>query len=310
MILTVMFNPSVDKLYRIAAIQPETVMRVMQVHNSAGGKGLNVSRVAAKLGEDVTAMGFVGGYNGQYLESLAVQPRLQCAFTHVAAETRCCINCWDCARGKSTEYLEPGAPISRSEVEQFFTSFDERLASADAVTVSGSAPQGVTGAAYIDIISRCKRAGVPVLMDTSGKLLDTVVKAQPTFVKPNMDEIAQLTGMTPSSREELIEAAQKLHQTGIGLAAISMGSDGVLLACDEGVYHGQPPCVSPKNTVGCGDCMVAGFAVGIARQLPIVECIRMAVAVSAASALSPYTGDFDWEDYDGLYPNIVIEKAR
>ena len=70
MILTVTLNTSVDKLYLMDRIRPETVMRVKEVHNTAGGKGLNVSRVAAKLGEPVTALGFAGGFNGAYLESL------------------------------------------------------------------------------------------------------------------------------------------------------------------------------------------------------------------------------------------------
>jgi len=50
MILTVTLNTSIDKLYLMTGIRPETVMRVKEVHNTAGGKGLNVSRVAGKLG--------------------------------------------------------------------------------------------------------------------------------------------------------------------------------------------------------------------------------------------------------------------
>ena len=64
LILTVTLNTSIDKLYLMKSVRPETVMRVKEVHNTAGGKGLNVSRVAAKLGEPVTAMGFTGGFNG------------------------------------------------------------------------------------------------------------------------------------------------------------------------------------------------------------------------------------------------------
>ena len=60
MILTVTLNTSVDKLYLLESVRPETVMRVKEVHNTAGGKGLNVSRVAAGLQEPGTAMGFVG----------------------------------------------------------------------------------------------------------------------------------------------------------------------------------------------------------------------------------------------------------
>ena len=67
MILTVTLNTSIDKLYLLESVRPETVMRVKEVHNTAGGKGLNVSRVAAKLQEPVTATVFTGGFNGQYL---------------------------------------------------------------------------------------------------------------------------------------------------------------------------------------------------------------------------------------------------
>ena len=112
MILTVTLNTSIDKLYLMDSVQPETVMRVKEVHNTAGGKGLNVTRVAAELGEPVTAMGFTGGFNGQYLESLISQPLVRCAFTHVKGETRSCINCWDLSDGRSTEYLEPGDPVT------------------------------------------------------------------------------------------------------------------------------------------------------------------------------------------------------
>ena len=54
--------------------------------------------------------------------------------------------------------------------------------------------------------------------------------------------------------------------------------------------------------------MVAGFAAGFARRLPVEETFRMALAVSAANALSLFTGDFDPADYDRLYPDIQIEK--
>ena len=82
------------------------------------------------------------------------------------------------------------------------------------------------------------------------------------------------------------------------------------MACDEGVYLGRPPLITPKNTVGCGDSMVAGFAVGFARKQPVCDCLRMAIAVSAANALSLLTGDFDEADYERLYAETAVEKIR
>ena len=103
MLLTVTLNASIDKLYLVEKITPETVMRVREVHNTPGGKGLNVSRVARKLGEPVTAMGFTGGFNGQYLESMLTASGVVPCFTHVKAETRSCIHCWDLFDNRSTE---------------------------------------------------------------------------------------------------------------------------------------------------------------------------------------------------------------
>ena len=308
MILTVTLNTSIDKLYLIESVRPETVMRVKEVHNTAGGKGLNVSRVAAKLREPVIAMGFTGGFNGQYLESLVSQPLVRCAFTHVRGETRSCINCWDLSDGRSTEYLEPGEPVSQEEISRFLADFKARLHEADVVTISGSVPQGVPEDFYCELIRLCRTAYVPVLVDTSGNRLVAAVKEKPLFIKPNEDEIAQLTGRRITQREEAVQALTELHASGIPYVVLSMGEEGALMACDRGIFHGKPPKITPRNTVGCGDSMVAGFAVGFARRLPVEETFRMALAVSAANALSLFTGDFAPADYDRLYPDVRIEK--
>ena len=308
MILTVTLNTSIDKLYLMESVQPETVMRVKEVHNTAGGKGLNVSRVAAKLREPVTATGFTGGFNGQYLESLLSSPLVRCAFTHVDAETRSCINCWDLSCNRSTEYLEPGEPVASLDVVRFINDFLVVLPEADVVTISGSMPKGVPDDLYCELVRRCRSAGIPVLVDTSGNRLVAAAKEKPTLIKPNEDEIVQLTGRSFSTTDEVVTAIRQLYDTGISYVVHSMGAEGALLACREGVFRGKPPKITPRNTVGCGDSMLAGFAVAFARRLQVKEAFRMALAVSAASALSLLTGDFDPADYDRLYPQVTIEQ--
>ncbi len=313
MILTVTLNASIDKLYLMDAIHPETVMRVKEVHNTAGGKGLNVSKVASLLGEPVTAMGFTGGCNGQYLESLLAHPLIRPAFTHVSAETRSCINCWDLSNGRSTEYLEPGEPVTEEEVGRFLSDYERELPKAKVVSISGSAPKGVPGDYYSGLIRRAAERGIPVLIDTSGPRLLDAAGAKPFLLKPNEDEMAQLTGRevntrTAEGRAEAVRALLDLRAGGIACAVLSLGAEGAILACDEGIFVGKPPVIRPRNTVGCGDSMVAGFAVGISRGLSMPETFRMALAVSAANALSLFTGDFDPRDYERLYPEVTIEK--
>lgn len=310
MILTVTLNSSIDKLYMLDTLCPYEVMRVRSICNTAGGKGMNVSRVAAQLGEQVTATGFVGGFIGQYFESLITQENIQKAFTHVAAETRSCINGWDMSKNLSTEYLEPGAPVTNDEVQRFYEDFKRALLTAGVITISGSMPKGVPADCYAQLIAMCHEAGKPVLLDSSGETLRIALKAKPSFVKPNTDEIEQLLGYRPQGQAELIKAAKAIHADGIAMVVVSLGADGALMVCKDGVFTGKPPRITPKNTVGCGDSMVAGFAVGIKRELPPEEQLRLAVAVSAANALSMSTGGFEQSDLDALLPAVVIEKLE
>ncbi len=307
MILTVTMNPSIDKLYRVEGNTLGAVQRVLEVSNTAGGKGLNVSRVASLLGEDVTAMGLVGGHIGGYFESL-ISGNIRRAFTHVGSETRSCINVWDIKTGESTEYLEPGAPITEAEAAQFFADFQREIAGADVIAISGSIPKGAPADSYEQLITLGREAGKPVLLDASGENLRRGAAMKPDFIKPNTDELAQLLGHPVSGMEEAIEAAKTLHAGGIRYVAVSLGAKGAVLVCEEGVFHGQPPKIEPRNTVGCGDSMVAGFAAGIARGLKAEEMLRLAVAVSAANALTLSTGSFEQEDFERLYPLVTITR--
>ena len=224
MLLTVTLNASVDKLYLLEKNTLGTVMRVKETRNSAGGKGLNVSRVAAQLGESVTAMGFVGGHTGRYFESLITHGGITRAFTHVAAEMRNCINCWDLSCGQSTEYLETGAPVTQEEADRFLEDFSARLPTADVVAISGSLPRGVADDFYAALVRLCHQAGKPVLLDASGAALRNALPAAPDAIKPNTDEIEALLGYAPQNFAQKVEAVRALHRGGVAYAALSLGA--------------------------------------------------------------------------------------
>lgn len=308
MILTVTLNASIDKLYLMDSMIPEGIMRVREVHNTPGGKGINVSRVARKLGEEVMAMGFTGGFNGGYLESMLQASGVTPCFTHVAAETRSCINCWDLSVNRSTEFLEPGATVRLEDVDRFISDFDQRLPEADVVTISGSTPGGVPKDIYSRLINTCVAAHKPVLLDTSGVLLAQSVSACPTLIKPNEDEMRALMPEMDRQLSSAKELLLRLNALGIPYVVQSMGAHGALLAYNGHVLYGQPPRITPKNTVGCGDSMLAGFAVGFARGWSIEKSLRTALAVSAASALSLLTGDYWDKDYERLLLQVTIEE--
>lgn len=310
MILTVTLNASVDKHYEVDYLVPHTVMRIRSVSNTAGGKGLNVSRIAAIAGENVVAMGFVGGFNGMFFESLLNIPRIEKAFTHVAAETRCCINICDRENAKSTEFLEPGNPVTDAEIKCFIKDFSDKIKNADVVVISGSLPKGVPANMYASLIRIARQSQIPVFVDSSGEALKEAISAHPDFIKPNEDELVSLIGRKAESIDDVIEVAESLHVSGISTVAVSLGKRGVIVVGKEGVFHGKTVDVNVKNTVGCGDSMTAGFAVGLSRGMNIEERIRYAVAISTANAISYETGMFRECDLVALLPEIKVKKIK
>lgn len=307
MITTVTMNASLDKLYKVGRLRDGTVMRVTEVTNTAGGKGLNVAKVAALLGEKVAATGFLGGFNGAHVRSLLAETGVEDAFVDSGVETRACINVIDGETGSSTEFLEPGPAVAPERYEEFIGRYRALVEKSNAVAISGSLPSDAPDGFYGRLVEIARDAGAPVILDTSGMLLREGVASCPTLVKPNREELAALTGRKHASEAKIIETMRGLLNDGLPSVAVSLGAEGCLYACWEGVFKGSVPGVKAVNPVGCGDSMVAAFAVGLARRMPPIETFRLALAVSAASAMDARTGSFSRNDLHMLYANARID---
>lgn len=308
MITTVTLNVSIDKAYKIkGCVESGKVIRVLECNNTAGGKGLNVSRVASLCGEEVLATGFVGGHCGALAEELLEKDNIKNKFTHVKSETRSCINILD-ENNVSTEFLEKGESISDEEINAFLDDFDKIIEDSNVITISGSAPQGVPTDIYTTLINMIKDKNKKVILDASGDLLKEGIKALPTMIKPNSEEMENLLNVSINNEEEVIKNAIKLHESGIELVVVSLGSEGALLVCKEGVYHGKPPKIEVVNTVGCGDSMVAAFAVAMERGYSNIDSLKYAISISAANAMTFSTGSFNSEDVDNIFENTQINK--
>lgn len=308
MILTVTLNAAIDKRYVVEEFKVGEVNRVKECAYVPGGKGLNVSKPAAVAGAEVVATGFVGGHAGNYIEASLKDYHVKSAFYHLESESRSCINIWDEKNCVQTEFLEPGFTVTESEFQGFVEEFKELVKKADVVAMSGSVPKGLDGTAYQKLVKVVKDADKKVILDTSGKLLEMGIEACPTMIKPNIDEIRMLTGKECNEIGEIVEAAKEIHARGVEVVAVSLGADGSLAVSDEGVFRAIVPRIDAVNTVGCGDSMIAGFALGFAEGLGIEETLRKASAISAAAALREETGYFVMEDMQRLYPQIKIEK--
>lgn len=308
MILTVTMNASIDKRYVLKDAQEGEVNRVLSCENYPGGKGLNVSKAAARAGADVTATGLIGGHAGDFIAQSIEDYKVVPDFHRLDAESRSCINIWDEDKRVQTEYLEPGFTVNEKDYEEYLKKFRELVEKADVVAMSGSLPKGLGADAYAEMIDIVKAAGKKVILDTSGATLEEAVKAGPNLIKPNIDEIRMLTGSRCDEKQEIIDAAKKLHEDGVEYVAVSLGGDGSLLVCEDGIFQAKVPKIDAVNTVGCGDSMIAGFAMGFEDHMSPEENLKRASAIATAVAMSEETGLFNPEDFDDVYPKIEIER--
>ena len=308
MILTVTLNAAIDKRYVVEGFRTGEVNRVKECTYVPGGKGLNVSKPASIYGAEVVATGFAGGHAGAYIEDALKPFGIRTAFYHVDAESRSCINIWDEVNQVQTEFLEPGFTLTEEDFAGFEAKFRQLVQEAKVVAMSGSVPKGLDGTAYQRLVKIVKDAGIPVILDTSGKLLEMGIEAIPTMIKPNIDEIRMLTGKRCDDISEIIEAARAIHERGVKIVAVSLGADGSLAVGDDGIFRARVPKIDAVNTVGCGDSMIAGFALGLSKGLPLEETLRLASAISAAAAMREETGFFVMEDMEKLLPQIEITR--
>ena len=310
MILTVTLNAAIDKRYVVDDFKVGEVNRVRECSYVPGGKGLNVSKPASIYGAEVVATGFVGGHAGNYIEDALKPFGIKGEFYHVDAESRSCINIWDEVNHVQTEFLEPGFTVTEEQFQGFLKKFRNLVKQADVIAMSGSVPKGLDGSAYQRLVEICREEKRNVILDTSGELLEMGIEACPTLIKPNIDEIRMLTGKHCDDIQDIIDAAKTIHANGVEIVAVSLGAEGSFVVCEEGIYQAQVPKIDAVNTVGCGDSMIAGFAVGMSQKISVEGSLRLASAISAAAALREETGFFVKEDMERIFKEVKITKLK
>ncbi|MFJ4873963.1 1-phosphofructokinase family hexose kinase [Streptomyces sp. NPDC088745] len=300
-ILTVTLNTALDLTHHVPRLVPHASHRVTRVTERPGGKGLNVARVLAALGHDTVVTGFAGGPTGEVLRALLAAERPVDALVPITGNTRRTLAIVDASTGDTTQLNEPGPAVSPAEWESFLLGYESLLTGAEAVALCGSLPPGIPVGAYAELVRRARTAGVPVLLDTSGEPLLRGIAARPDVVKPNADELFQLTG----SRDPATASADA-RRKGARAVVASLGPDGILATTDAGAWRAAPPSPVRGNPTGAGDSAVAGLLSGLVAGLSWPDRLVRAVALSAATVAAPAAGEFSVPVYESLLPEVHV----
>lgn len=307
MILTVTANPTIDRVYFIDDFEMGKLHRAKRISRSAGGKGINVARVAGILGRKTAAMGFVGGYTGDFIQSEIEKLGIKNLFTRIAGETRTSVNISG-ENGASGEILEGGPEISEEEKEEFIKAYSAHIEDYGIICVSGSLPRGLTSDFYTELIQIARERGKKIIVDTSGKALEEIFPAKPYMVKPNQDEIADLMNKKIITDVDIKEALFYLLKKGIEVPFISLGKEGAAAFIDGICYKFTTPDVKVVNAVGSGDSSVAGIAAGLDMGYDIESAIKLGMASGTANTQFEQTGLVTKELVEQFFHQIQVKR--
>lgn len=300
MLLAVCPNPSVDYYTWIDSLEPGKVHRAKREIRYPGGKGVHVALAAAELGEEVTLLGFWGAETGRWIRDECMKRNIKCIGPEITEWSRSCYTFKSDGVYDDTELLGYGPEISLKEFREFTSEFGLATEGSSAVTLSGSWPKGAPPDGYAELIQIAKKSGKPVFLDATGEPFRLGLRENPYAIHLNYGECKSLTGL--SGIPEMMNYLEKYAE----LIAITTGSGGLYLGSGKRIIHGNIKLDQIYSTVGSGDCLTAGLATGIIRNMKRDDLVKLSVACGAANCLREDLGMLHKSDVERLLNKIEI----
>lgn len=311
MIHTLTLNPAIDKILYLSKFEKNITNRIKSHINTIGGKGTHVSINLKLLGNDSSAFGISHGKTGLQIIKMLEDYGINVHFNQYDAQesrTNYLIieDTTDC-----TIIAETGVKLSQKELDNMVKTMEQYMKPGDYLVFSGDASNSPDPSIYKRIQQQFKDLQLKFFLDTSGISLKECITEAPYMIKPNLDELSTLCGYNiPEDDASIIDAIDSLASYRVAIVAVSLGGNGSIVKTPNGYYRVYPPQVNVTNTIGCGDCYLAGFVHGLSKGYNIEETIRIATAVSAATAESTISVGYDYERAMELKNQVTIKKLK
>jgi 6-phosphofructokinase 2 len=117
-----------------------------------------------------------------------------------------------------------------------------------------------------------------------------------------------LLGVELKTEEDIIYAVKTIVSSGVKVAAISRGREGMIIADKAVVLKVVPPDVQVMSTVGAGDSSVAGLVLKLSHGGTLEDASRYAVAAGTAATLTSGTELCHKADVERILPQVTVER--
>lgn len=317
MILAAGLSPAWQQIVVLDELQTGEVNRAREVNWCASGKVLNVgialnalapafpATIGDEKKEDANdaaralesrTLALIGGPTGEAIRREFSELGIAGRWVTSSSPTRVCTTILDRRSGATTELVENPAAITPQELDAYCHAFREEAKLAEVVVLTGSFPAGAPATLYRELMQACSGR---VMLDCQGPPLLAALEARPFVVKPNREELGRTLGRPVETDAELHAAMRELNMRGAEWVVITQGKDRVWISSATQLLSIDPPKLAVVNPIGCGDCLAAGIATGLAAGCDLPDAVTWGVAAAAenvrhllpariaASAVSP-----------------------
>lgn len=282
MIYTITLNPAIDYYLEMDKLNIGELNSLNEAYTLAGGKGINVSKVLKNFSINSTALGFVGGFTGDFIKKDLISLNIDEKFIQLNENTR--INIKLKTLDNETEISGKSPLISPENINALYEIL-KNVTKDDILVLSGSVPKSIVTTIYADIIEKVGK-DIKVILDTRGEAFDFALKKGVFLTKPNKTELEEYFNKKLNSTDDIIEAGKELQKLGSKNVLISLGKDGSILLAENEVYIGNAPKGKLISSVGAGDSMVAGIIYGLVTEHSLVKAYRYGIASGSSTAFS------------------------
>ncbi|BDU62701.1 1-phosphofructokinase [Candidatus Borrelia fainii] len=300
MVYTLTLNPAIDYKIVVEGFHTGCLNHVVRNNFFAGGKGINVSNVLKNFETESVALGFLGGFTGDYIRSYLDLMGIRHDFVSISDNTR--INIKMMSDGKETEINGKSPVILESDFQ--FLILKLKNLDKDMLIMSGSVPSSLGYQAYNEI-AKSLTSNVKLIIDTSGPALQEIIGLRPFLIKPNINELKELLGMNLTSIRDLISAGCKLMERGVQNIIVSMGNEGAVFINNKDACLASVPQINSLSTIGAGDSVVAGFVYAYQNGNSLLDSFRFGVASGTATALRGQLCSLD--DVKDIFDKVKLE---
>lgn len=260
MIVTVTASPAIDWTIELEDFDLGKVNRIVKSQREPSGKGVNISWALHRAGIPTRAVFPAGGSSGQFMAESLAHAGLPYVLVDTGREIR--TNITLITAGQATKINEPGSELSAEQTRCLREAVEQASRDASTVLICGSLPPGVPAGFVRDLATSLKAAGIQVVIDSSGASFEMALEAAPDLVKPNVHELAELTGGVIRTLGDVVDAAQQVRARGARAVLASLGADGAILIDQSGVLLARADRIPVVNPVGAGDALLAGYVSG------------------------------------------------